>query len=619
MKIFILSFFLIPCFVSAATQVQNISQRERSLFQKNVSYYKAGDYETAEKNFSLIISKLPNSEYITANYLMLIKTQYKLADYTPALNLAKKFLEKFPQSSYIDDIYYVMGNCYYRLNRIESAVRSWINILDNSNNDLRLINKSAELISASLQYKLSNGEIQRLANDVVSPEGQLLIRICQAEKLLVNNSFSQSSLILQKAISQYPNSRFRERAEVLLSRSNAKQSNKVRFALLMPLSGNNASIGKAIKEGAEFALEKFKNQSDSNIELIVKDYGEEIVKAIQIIKDLAMDESVVAVLGPLENDVAAACAVVSDYEKLPLFSPTATENNLTGISNYFYQLNGTLDNRAETLARYALDSLNIKRFATFAPIDNQFIQMVNKFVETLEFSGADLVAQEWYYPGEQDFNKQFMKLKRKGLKYSFIDSMKLENEFISQGMIDTLYTEYIKDEKERIKEYNLKVDSADIPVTGIQGVFIPIYKEDMKFIAPQIAYSNIQAQYIGNSDWYDPDELKKNKNYINGIIFGTDGFINEENWDYKKFRNDFRENMKKTPDQYNLIGFDSFKFMLSAIKSENNNFTRENYLNNIRSITKYKGLYRTINLNVDRYNYNLFLLKYAYGQIIPLH
>lgn len=595
---------------------QNLVQREQAIFQNNVELYKRGEFKNAENNFALIITKLPNSVFLTANYLMLAKTQYKLRDYTATINLSQKFLELFPKSEYCDDILYVQGNCYYRLNRFETAVKSWINAIENSQN-YKLYNKVGDIIFSTIMYKLDNFEISRIEREISSEDGQLLIQIALAEKELNNSSYLAASDRIDKALKNFPNSRFRDRAEDLMSRGKKKTANVMRIALLLPLTGVNQDIGNEIKEGVEFALSEYNRQKDKNVELLIKDYGQEITKAIQSIKEIARDKSIIAVLGPVENDIAAACAALSDYEQLPIICPTATDNNLTELSDYFLQLNPIIDIQADYLARYALDSLKLERFVTFSPIENHFIKLVDRFVETVESAGAKIITQEWYYPGDQDFNKQFMRIKRIGLKYAFSDSVLQVDSTLSSAEIDTLYKEYHVMEQERLEETKTKIDSADIPVYTIDGIFIPIFREDMQFIGPQIAYSNIQAQYIGNVDWYDIEQLKKQKNYIDGIIFGTDGFINEESWDYKNLRNDYRSKINKTPTLFNILGVDVIRFMLKGL--ETNTTSRNRYIQNLKGIEYYNGIYRKIEMDNRRHNLKLQLLKYQFGQIIPLN
>jgi hypothetical protein len=243
--------------------------------------------------------------------------------------------------------------------------------------------------------------------------------------------------------------------------------------------------------------------------------------------------------------------------------------------------------------------------------------MSNQFVDMMTQSGAELASQEWYYPGDQDFNKQFMQMKRVGLKSAFRDSVWGQSPELDTVSVDSMYHEYQLAELEKLEETDIKVDSADIEVTSIDGVFIPIFKEDIPFMAPQIAYSNIQAQYLGNSDWYDVEQLKKNKNYINGIVFVSDGFVDEENWDFRNFRNTFREQLKKSPSQYHLIGYDSFRFMLRGLKS-GQVLSRETFIKNVESSGTYDGIYRSVNLNDEHVNINAKLLKYDYGQLISI-
>ena len=74
---------------------QDLEQREYIFLQKNIDLYKEGRYKKAEQNFSLVISRLPHSTYLTTNYLMLAKSKYKLKNYTGLINASKEFLVKF--------------------------------------------------------------------------------------------------------------------------------------------------------------------------------------------------------------------------------------------------------------------------------------------------------------------------------------------------------------------------------------------------------------------------------------------------------------------------------------------------------------------------------------------
>ena len=596
---------------------QPSGSREKAVFNKGVEFYKSGKFKEAENSFNLVINRLPDSRYITANYLMLAKAQYKLKNYSGAINLAKTFLSKFPTSAYVDDIFSVQGDCYYRLKRYESALDTWFEALDYSrDNQLKKLLKS-RIVNTLASY-FSIEEIEKIGNQKNSSDLKLATDMALYIKNYKTN-LEKAKLGLENSIAQNSRSEFYDDAKALVTNKQVSSSSTLKIALLLPLSGINEKIAKEIKEGIDIAIEKFNSQNSIQIETLLSDYGEDLSSALIALKNLAEDESIIGVYGPIENDFAAACAVISDYEKLPLFSPTASGNKLTKISPYIMQLINPTDFQAEFISKFAIDSMGIKRFATFAPIENQFVELVNKFVETCANNGAEVVAQEWYYPNEQDFYQKFMKLKRKGLKLVFSDSLLKKNPDYSEIEIDSLYKIYLKVEQKKSEENFSKIDSADIPVTSIQGLFVPIYQEDLQFIAPQIAYSNIKAQVFGNGDWYNPDELKKNKNYIDGIIFTSDGYLNEEDWDFRKFRNDFRTKMQKTPTKFNLIGYDTFSYILQYLNNLQNPISRDEFIELINKKIKYNGIYRNIILDNQNSNSKVQMIKYKFGQFLPIN
>ncbi len=600
-----------------AQDTRDARQRELAILEKNIDLYRTGKYEKAAQNFNLIINRIPNSVFITTNYLMWAKCKYKLQDYREVLKITQDFLTGHPESEYRDDILLVQGNSYFQLNRFETAVQSWLNAVELSQNDA-LIQKIGYQVTKTLRYKFDQASFERIYAQVKSDDARLLFQIALAENEMQQGDKRKAEQIINKALQELPKSKFTHRAEAFFSGADIEPS-EMSLGLLLPLSGGNEKIGTEIKEGFDFAFQEYTQKSNTGLKLTIIDYGEEMLTAIRAYQKMARNNSVLAVLGPLENDISAACAALSDYETLPIVSPTATETDLTQVTDKFFQLNSTLDCRAEYLSQYAIDSLKLKRFATFAPLDNYFIKIVAGFVEDVQSHGGEIIAQEWYYPGDQDVNKQFMNLKRIGLRLAFADSVLRLRPALRPEQLDSMYRRYQDSQYQQIRENAIKIDSADIAVKSIDGIFIPIFKQDLKFIAPQIAYSNIQAQFLGNGDWYDPEELKKNKNYINGLIFISDGYLNEENWDYKKFKNDYRTQTKKTPTIYNIVGYDCCRYMLRALADTKNSMTRAEYLQNLRRQDQYNGLYRSIKINEEQYNLNLRLLKYIFGQIIPLN
>jgi len=200
--------FLLPllCLLSiiSASAAQNFSAREKSIFEKNLELYREGDYKQAEQNFALVVAKLPESAYITSNYLMLVKSQYKLGDYVSAIDQAKIFLSKFSNSHYRDDVLYTLGNAYYKLNRFQSATKLWISALDESN-DPRLAGKIEVLVTGTVRDMLNDEDIKKLSTEIGTyADGLMLLDIAWAEKLYAEGSITKGNSILNAALTELP-------------------------------------------------------------------------------------------------------------------------------------------------------------------------------------------------------------------------------------------------------------------------------------------------------------------------------------------------------------------------------------------------------------------------------
>ncbi len=614
MKLLTVLFLLFLLITGSAAQ--NASQREWKIFRKGVSEYQNGNYDLALQSFSLMLNKLPNSALTTANFLMLAKTNYKAGNFTVSLEQCQAFLNRFPRSAYRDDILLLTGNNYYRLNRMDAALKQWL-VTVRESTDPEIRNKAWRLALDVARYKINRFTLEQMeqnnSDGFVRPALSLLV----AEKLWHDGKKKAAREKLTQARARTATPPLSAYAERLGNLFSGKTVNEWHVALLLPLSGENAELGKDFKQGVELAVGKYNKLHGKPIVLKTFDYKGQLIPALQRMREIADDPNILFVFGPLENDITAACATMANYEGLTLVSPTATEAAITQISANSILLSPTLETQSRILASFAVDSLKLNRFAALTPLDDYFLRLEGNFKNTLLENGADMAAEEWYIPGDQSFKKQFKILKRIGLKLSFADSVLLEQPMLTQHEIDSSYRAWQKDIREKMKETKTKIDSVDLEVTAFDGLFLPVYREDIGLMASQFAFANIKTQLLGNSDWYDLRELKKNRNYINGLIFASDGYLNENDWNYRQFRNSFRDRFKSTPSRYALIAYDSFSY-ISAIFSDDGNLTRTEIRPAIVGLPDTQGLFRKFAIDQTRTNRAVNILKYMYDQLIPL-
>lgn len=609
-KLFFLLFIL-----CSSLFAQNASTREWTIFQKGIVEYQKGNYEKARQSFSLMISKLPNSALMTANHLMLAKTNYKSGDYNISLQQCEEFKKRFPNSKYVDDIKYLTGNNYYRLERVETAVIAWLKVgFGTSNSVLR--EKVLLLADDVIRFKMNSLGVNNLSQKYLGSPINESFKYHLASSNYRNGETSVAKNELKSLLSSVNTSYYRKKAQNLLDQLEGKASNEIHIAALLPVTGNNEYVGQALLNGFNLAVKEFNSTSSKKIVVDVFDYASDLITALEQIKKISKGRLHSFIYGPLENDISAACAAIADYEGITIVSPTASSDKIKSISNNCISLAPTVKTMAKAIQEFAFDSLMVKRLATFAPIDDYFIALTDEFTDSYQEKGGLVVTQEWYYPGDQNFNKQFRKMKRVGLRLAFKDSIIIDNPDVPEEQIDSLYSVYLKEEREELKETKTKIDSADIPVTTFGAMFVPVLEDDISFIASQFAFSNFQTQLLGNADWYNKDALKKNRNYVNGIIFVSDGYLNEEGWDFRQFRNNYRNTYQKTPEKFELIGYDSFKFLSQVFNG--GEVSRANFLEKIVQLNPYQGVYRSFDIDRSRTNKSVKILKYIYGQIIPI-
>ena len=601
---------------------QQATQKEWKIFQRGIQDYKTGEYERARKNFELVITRLgTKSHLLTANYLMLAKTLYKMKKYEASIKICNQFLKKFPASQYVDDMEFVLANNYYRLGRAQTAALLWLKLAEKAK-DNRLKKKAFDLAKNALRYALDEQSLTYLEQQISSNYQKKFIQYIKAERFYeARNPQAAISILEQYRALPGKFAELDEMANNLYDFLKSKQTNKIRIAALLPLSGLNHEIGQAILDGAQLAMAEFNHIHEVNVQLIPFDYQGKLELALQKMKEIGNDPSLMAVFGPLENDVTAACAVIADYEGIPLISPTASGRYLRKISGNVVQLAVPVDVMASKLARFVVDSLQLHRVATLAPIDDYFVDFTNTFTDYLKNNFVEIPIQQWYYPDETDLTNHFRAIKRIGLKLAFQDSVLQADSTVTLAQIDSLYRIYTREKREQILQSTnrVKIDSADIPINSIDGILLPVFQEDIPKIASQYAYWNIQAQILGNSDWYDLDALNKNKSYLNGLLFITDRFLNRESWDYRSFVNKFRTSFHRTPERFEFLGYDNFNFVLNAIGTSEENPTRNNFLEIIKSAPDFEGILKRFHIGEKRYNNATRVLKYVYGQLLPLN
>jgi len=147
----------------------------------------------------------------------------------------------------------------------------------------------------------------------------------------------------------------------------------VMIGLLCGLSGGNADLGEAGRNGALIAVDEANSRGGAAghpVVLVVRDDGNDPEKARSGAREL-IRQRVAAIVGPFNTSMTEAAMEVTEEAEQVLFSPTATAMQLVGKDDYLLRLNSTSRENAEDYADFMFHRRNYRRVSIAADLQNQ--------------------------------------------------------------------------------------------------------------------------------------------------------------------------------------------------------------------------------------------------------
>jgi len=394
-----------------------------------------------------------------------------------------------------------------------------------------------------------------------------------AKKMLgVIASVKLSEADLQWLKEQNPN----ETVQKYLTESAAS----LHILVVLPLSGASGKEGKEILNGLKYALNTLhKDKSPAILLDVVNSESNIAVMQKRVFEKLALRRYNL-IIGELKSQPTAALAGMASMAKIPLISPTAGDNHISEISEYIYQLNSSSFTMGEQLAAFAIDSLKYKTFAILSPVTPEGKESVTGFIDKINKKGGKIITQEWYYE-TTDLSKQMQKIRESALEVSNLSKHK----------------------------YMLEDSLKKVAVPGIDAIFLPISREEIKPITPQVAYYNLKTNLLGSYGWDSPKELNKVADKIDSLVYVRENNLNPENSQYADFVNKYRLTTGKAPAKLEVMGYDAMLFYLKLLEKGSGN----SLLQTLKQVKEFSGVYgkvifepnRRSNSAVELYRYTL--------------
>lgn len=175
------------------------------------------------------------------------------------------------------------------------------------------------------------------------------------------------------------------------------------------LSGNFAGFGESMQRGLELAVQEINEAGGVNghpIQVETADDRGEPREGVLIAQRFCSNEAIDVVLGYSFSSVALAAIPIIDRCKLPIVASAVTSPDLTGASPYFRRNVLTDAKQGQLAGEYATSVLGAEKIAVLYQQDDYGIGVTEAFRKAAEEAGAEIVAEEAYQLGVDDFRTQ---------------------------------------------------------------------------------------------------------------------------------------------------------------------------------------------------------------------
>jgi branched-chain amino acid transport system substrate-binding protein len=160
---------------------------------------------------------------------------------------------------------------------------------------------------------------------------------------------------------------------VILLFSCSREGKTVDLGFIGGLSGGNADLGEAGRNGAIIAVEEVNEAGGIHgrqVKLIIKDDGNSTDKAREAAREL-IDLDVDAIIGPLTSTTAEAVIEITNEAELLVLSPTASAIHLAGLDDYLIRVCPSTRDNAGVYANFMYSTMGLGRIAVVADDQNR--------------------------------------------------------------------------------------------------------------------------------------------------------------------------------------------------------------------------------------------------------
>jgi ABC-type branched-subunit amino acid transport system substrate-binding protein len=428
---------------------------------------------------------------------------------------------------------------------------------------------------------------------------------------------------LRALLREAPDSPWSPEARELLTRVSRRATVRPRaVGVVLPLSGKFKAFGDATLRGLQLAFK------GSDLELVVKDTQGDPSLTGKLVEELAIDDGVLAIIGPLLSEDAKRAALVAEELQVPLLTLSRVED-VTLIGPHIFRTMVTNAQQADALVEHAMGVLGYRTFAVLHPNTAFGVEFTNAFWDAVERRGGEVHGIESYDHDQKTFTD---------------DARKLVGRYYLEDRAD--YTDKLKELKERdLDEFRRRkaVDKMKAqlePIVDFEGLLIPDSWQMVSLVAPALAVEDIitnacdkkdveriqrttgkdklkTVTLLGPSTWSspkgasgDPMLIERGGKYVLCSVYVDSFYEGSDRQATRTFVSTFREAYKDaTITLLDAVAWDTAALVRSLIE-RNQPLTRGAFRDQLQAVKGFQGATGTLSFDDRREaQRQLFLLS----------
>ena len=316
-------------------------------------------------------------------------------------------------------------------------------------------------------------------------------------------------------------------AAILAGCGNAADSNTVKIGGNFELTGNVATYGTSMNNGAQLAVEQKGKLLDKELKYVSYDNKSDKTEVASVAKKLA-SEKVVGVVGPATTGDASVSIPVNEQAKIPTVFPATTGDGVTlknaedasSVYEYIYRVCFSDSYQGVVGANFVNKKFGKAKVAILQDTGNDYSKgLADAFEKTYTDSkiGGTVVAREYYQSKDTDF----------------------------QAVLTTL----------KSKDFDV--------------LYVPGYYEEVGLIIKQAREMGITQPIVGG-DGLSSDKLAAlagNSSNLSNVYYTSHFSTLSDDADVQAFVKAYKEKYGTNPDTFAALSYDATQLLMKAIET----------------------------------------------------